>query len=294
MLIDYHVHPDYSIDAKGTIADYCQRALSLGATDICFTTHYDDDPQRPDNWVRVRGQPAPVRSGWLDTYLEEIAAARREFPSLQIGAGLEVDYYPEAEEEIGKVLGRHSFDFVLGAVHCLSHIAISTMPEAQVYFLGRTAREVCVSYFRVAKLAVQSGLFDAMAHLDLFKRFGRRFYGPSLSDAVQGLAEPVLEEIAKRNIALEVNSAGWRHACHECYPSLDLLSLAHDFGIRRITIGSDAHTVAHLADDIGRAALIAQEAGFGEFCTYRERQPHSRPFAVLKARHDGEGKREKG
>ncbi|MDO8671408.1 MAG: histidinol-phosphatase [Dehalococcoidia bacterium] len=289
MLIDYHIHPDFSLDGKGSIADYCRRALAIGMAEVCFTTHYDHDPQRSENVVRVRGQLVPVKSDWLDTYLEEIAAARQKFPALYIGAGLEIDYYPEMEEEIGRMLSGRPFDFVLGAVHCLNHLPISRQAEAQVYFAGRSAREVCRSYFRVASLAVQSGLFDCIAHLDLFKRFGRAYYGPSLSEAVGGLAEPVLEEIARRNIALELNTGGWRHSCRESYPGLDLLAMAFECGVSLITIGSDAHAVSQLASSIGKAVIIAEEAGYSDFVTYRERKPLSRPLAVLKDGRGGKG-----
>ena len=42
---DYHVHPDYSIDASPVkIRDYCQKALELELREICFTTNVELDP----------------------------------------------------------------------------------------------------------------------------------------------------------------------------------------------------------------------------------------------------------
>ena len=56
-LSDYHVHPDCSLDATGTIDQYCQRALEMGLEEICFTTHYDMDPVRRDEdpFMRIDG-----------------------------------------------------------------------------------------------------------------------------------------------------------------------------------------------------------------------------------------------
>jgi len=54
-LVDYHVHPDYSLDATGSVQEHCRRAVELGLAEICFTTHFDADPAfaREDGWVRV-------------------------------------------------------------------------------------------------------------------------------------------------------------------------------------------------------------------------------------------------
>ena len=48
-LPDYHVHPDFSFDAKGTIDEFCETAIKKGLTEICFTTHYDTDPRLPEH-----------------------------------------------------------------------------------------------------------------------------------------------------------------------------------------------------------------------------------------------------
>jgi len=60
---DYHVHPDYSIDASPVkIREYCQKALELGLAEICFTTHIELDPVRreKDNFVNLNGEKVPV------------------------------------------------------------------------------------------------------------------------------------------------------------------------------------------------------------------------------------------
>ncbi|HHX94976.1 MAG TPA: PHP domain-containing protein, partial [Clostridia bacterium] len=62
-LTDYHVHPDYSIDASPVkIRQYCRRALELGIVEICFTTHVELDPVRKekDNFALLNGERIPV------------------------------------------------------------------------------------------------------------------------------------------------------------------------------------------------------------------------------------------
>ena len=54
---DYHVHPDFSIDAKGSLREYCDRAIELGLSEIIFTTHVDSSPAFDKyNYIIIEGQ----------------------------------------------------------------------------------------------------------------------------------------------------------------------------------------------------------------------------------------------
>ena len=80
MLIDYHVHPDYSTDAQGTIDEYCRKALEIGLDEICFTTHYEPDPyikDTIDGHALVKGKLVPMDSNWLDYYVADIERAKK-------------------------------------------------------------------------------------------------------------------------------------------------------------------------------------------------------------------------
>ena len=61
-LFDCHVHPDFSLDASGTIEEYCEKALQIGLKGICFTSHFDIDPERKeiDAFMRVKGKITPL------------------------------------------------------------------------------------------------------------------------------------------------------------------------------------------------------------------------------------------
>ena len=56
-------------------------------------------------------------------------------------------------------------------------------------------------------------------------------------------------------------------------PSRRLLELYHDLGGRIITIGSDAHDPARLADMIPETQKLLKEIGFREICTFEHMQP---------------------
>ena len=57
-LTDYHMHCDYSVDAIGSIRDYCEASLKRRLAEICFTTHYDLNPESDaiDCYILINGQ----------------------------------------------------------------------------------------------------------------------------------------------------------------------------------------------------------------------------------------------
>jgi histidinol-phosphatase (PHP family) len=260
---DYHVHPGYSLDATGTVDQYCRRALELGIEEICFTTHYDSDPYREDidPFVQLDGQIVPLSEESVRRYIDDVRRAGREYgPSgLTVRAGLEVDYAPHIEDSLRRELDRFDLDYRLGAVHCLDHIAITASREAGVYFESRSAGEMLSEYYGVLRRAVQSGLFEVMAHLDVYKKYGLGFYGEEILTGYRGLVEPVLELMAKREVGIEINTGVLRKGHREFCPSLEIVKLALEKGVRIVAYGSDAHEVAQLGEGIQEAFAAVEE-----------------------------------
>lgn len=260
---DYHVHPNYSLDATGTIDQYCQRALNLGLKEICFTTHYDTDPKRKDEdpFVRIDGKIVPLNKENVKRYIEDVRRANETHSSmgLSVKAGMEVDYAPHIEEGLRKDLASFDLDYILGAVHCLDHIAISASKEAESYFRTKSLKELCQEYYKVLGKAVESGLFDAIAHLDIYRKYGLAFYGEEILTAHRGLVEPVLKLMVENDVGMEINTALLRKGHKEFSPSLEILNLALKMNVKITAFGSDAHKVEHLGKDIKEAYLLVEK-----------------------------------
>ncbi len=260
---DYHVHPDYSMDATGTIDQYCQRALELGLKEICFTTHYDTDPVRKDEdpFMRIDGRIVPLSKENVKSYIEDVRRANKIYSplGLSVKTGLEVDYAPHIEEGLKKDLASLDLDYILGAVHCLDHIAISASKEAESYFKRKSIKELCQEYYKVLGKAVESGLFNAIAHLDIYRKYGLAFYGEEILTAHRGLIEPVLELMVENDVGMEINTALLRKGHKEFSPGLEILNLALKLNVKIIAFGSDAHKVAHLGKDIKEAYLLVEK-----------------------------------
>jgi histidinol-phosphatase (PHP family) len=261
-LSDYHVHPDYSLDATGTIDQYCQRALELGLKEICFTTHYDTDPVRGDEdpFMRMDGKTVPLSQDNVKRYIKDVREANGIYSSrgLSVKAGLEVDYAPHIEEDLRKNLAGFELDYTLGAVHCLDHIAISASKEAKDYFRKKNVGQLCHEYYEVLSKAIKSGLFDAIAHLDVYRKYGLAFYGEGILTAHRGLVEPVLRPMAENDVGMEINTALLRKGHDQFSPNLEILNLAIQMDVKITSFGSDAHKVAHLGKDIKEACLLVE------------------------------------
>lgn len=264
-LSDYHIHPNYSIDAAPVkIKEYCTKALEMGLKEICFTTHLElgPDSRGKDDRVNFQGEVVDVRDRrWLEGYLQEIEEARSFFQSqgLQVKAGMEVGYIPGLEKEIESFIAPYPFDYVLGAVHIIDGFSVASKKESPQYFRTRSLKQVAREYFGILEEAVKSGLFDCMAHLDIYTRYGSQIFGEKIYTLHEGYLEPILEEMARRGMGLEINTSSCRRGLKEFHPSRKLVALAAQKGIKIFTIGSDAHRLEELGDHLDEALEVLAE-----------------------------------
>lgn len=279
---DYHLHPGYSVDADpATVRQYCARALELDLQEICFTPHLEHETGRPNtnNLVRLHGKQVSSQDlRWLEAYFTEIEEAREEFQGsgLEIRVGIEIGYGPHLDEFIEKVLREFSFDFVLGAVHSIYGISISSIEECPEYFSLCSLEDLRKDYFRTLELAIQSGFFDCLAHLDIYRRYGYEFYGEEILTIHRGVLGPLLEEAARRRMGVEINTSSIRRGGKEFHPSREILAMAEEAGVDIFTVGSDAHSPEELGTDLEPAYQLLEEAGQPVYI-FRNRIPQVLP-----------------
>jgi histidinol-phosphatase (PHP family) len=256
---DCHVHPDYSLDASGSIEEYCQKALQIGLKGICFTTHYDIDPKRRDidAFMRVKGKVTPLSEKIVKIYLDDIERAKRKYEplGLKVKTGLEIDYAPEIEDNLGENLSRFKLDYILGAVHCLEHIAITSSEEAYQYFEKRSAGKLCEDYYTTLISGIKSGLFHCIAHLDGFKKYALDYYAEELLKEEKKWIDPLLQEIKDNNVGIELNTGWFKKGKREFFPDEEILKRAKELRVKIVALGSDAHRVEELGLGLKEAAL---------------------------------------
>jgi histidinol-phosphatase (PHP family) len=115
-------------------------------------------------------------------------------------------------------------------------------------------------------MAAESKLFEIIGHADLPKKF---CYYPQRD--CTPLFERFLAAVKKADVAIELNTAGWRKECKEIYPAPAMLRLAHSKGVP-ITFGSDAHAPNEVGMDLPRALELARSIGYSQRCRFVQRR----------------------
>ncbi len=266
MIADLHVHSRCSADAESSIANYAREAARLGLGELGFCEHADFDP-------RDRS------CGTLDLehYDREMAAARAAEPGVHLRQGVEITFQAGLSAQIGAWLAARPWDYVVASVHLVDYrdgwAIISERPAVEAYFRGHDVRQAYLPYFEELLRAVHSGLGDVLGHLDLVKRHGTEVYGAFEPAVFEEEIRAVLQALIERGMALEVNSSGIRQAPSEPYPALPILRWYREMGGERITTGSDAHHVRHLASGLAEVEAMAREVGFRALVTFDRRRP---------------------
>ncbi len=268
MLADYHVHSYVSHDGAGRIIEHVRAAERLGLSEICFTEHLDFYPSADG----LSCATIPTEDA-LRAYVAEVREAA-EGARVGVRTGLEVDYKPEADRWTRDLLARLDLDFLLGSVHNVGPWPVSGPADlADAYFREIGLERGCSEYLRIVEAAVATGLFDSIAHLDLMKRFrpdsGELMARGRLRDRVVA----ILDAMASNGTGIEVNGAGLVHHAGEIYPSLDILRLARERGVRTLTVGSDSHRPETVGRNVEAALAAARAAGFMHVHSFARRTP---------------------
>ncbi|MHA2425305.1 MAG: histidinol-phosphatase [Candidatus Thorarchaeota archaeon] len=273
-MLDYHVHSNYSIDAKGSIDDYCKAAISKGVKEIAFTTHVDTDRETEDCIVKVKDKIIDVRSRvWIEDYEQTIrnAAERYADDNLVVLLGAELDIYPGVVECLPDGFVDTEWDLVIGSVHLIDHQAISLKDEAETIFSKHTVEELGETYFSILLETIETSVVDILGHLDLYRRFGENYYGPQIHE----LWKPHIDELAtrmiKHNVGFEINTSSWRKGQSEPLPSTEFIKALFARGVENITVGSDAHTPEDVGAGVDRAVSLLEDSCGIAPSSYRRR-----------------------
>ncbi len=266
MLPDYHIHTALCRHAGGEPSDYRLAAASRRVPEICFTEHAPN----PDGY-----DPAHrMELGQFPRYREAVAAVQKGGEP-RVLFGIEADYYEGCEAFLRPWLEGQGFDFVLGSVHFIDGWGFDNPEERHIWDsvdVAATWRR----YFETLTRLIETRLFDAVAHMDIPKKFGHRPSDRELREMVI----PVLDRMAEAGMGMEVNTSGLRKPVAEIYPCPMIVSLARERDIP-ICFGSDAHSPSDVGKDFDLALRMAREAGYTEYFRIRRRKKERVPLPPI-------------
>jgi len=237
-LVNYHTHTWRCLHAWGTEEAYVRRAIDAGFEVLGFADH----------------TPWPYRSGFisgmrmrldqLEGYLNTVRRLGERYAGrIRIPVGLECEAFPEYMGWLAELKARSLDYLILGNHYDLTdegnHDAFD---DAGGFYFGRSTRpEHVARYARRTIAGIETGLFDYVAHPDLFCHVYDRF-----DETCAAASRDICDAAVALDIPLEYNLLGIQYHARSSerdklgYPCSRFWEIAAQRGVRAI-IGFDAH-----------------------------------------------------
>jgi histidinol-phosphatase (PHP family) len=191
----------------------------------------------------------------FDRYFEEGKRLQAKYrDQLFIGLGVETGYNPERVDEILVRLAARNWDRIAVSYHFMRvddrHFNLVSRKPRNMDAFGKVGVEMVVSdYFDTVLAAVNNIPAGVVCHLDAVLRYHPEIH---LREENYRQIELILNAMAERGMALEINASGCRMR-DEPFPALAIIEEA----VRRrvkLTAGSDSHR----PEDVGDFSRLAE------------------------------------
>ena len=231
---DMHMHPQI-IKGAGRFDEFAKTALQKGIKTVCITDH-----------MPLIGSTMSDRipAGCVKRYCELGCEIKEKYRGvLDVRLGIEIDWHPTIKNQVEDVLSQGEFDFKIGSSHL--H-AIKSIP----FFDGRLTQDDYIELMMEnTQSAAESGYFDSIAHIDLYKWI---FLKPERYKFKDGDCDEcdhehsikaALTAIKQNGLLAEVNTHLYVATGDKksIYPSVYIANMAKSLGID-FYFGSDAHS----------------------------------------------------
>lgn len=231
---NYHSHTPRCGHATGSEEEYVQAALQAGYGLLGFSDHM---PWQYEDGYISKPRMLP---GELVDYVASVRQMQQKYQGqIEIPLGLEAEYQVEDLAFLTEKCQEHAVDFLLLGVH------YDNRREEVYYGMINEAKHV-KAYGEQALAGLQSGLFDCLAHPDLFMQGY-----PAFDDTCRAVSRDICQAAKAHQVPLEYNVSGFynlhRRQGGLGYPCLPFWQIAAQEGVSAI-IGIDAHSPDRLLD----------------------------------------------
>lgn len=251
--IDGHVHTNLCHHARGDMESYVLAAIRHGLRKLIFLEHLEEGINYFEcTWLTEHD---------FAFYHEEGKRLQEKYKNkIEIGLGVEVGYNPRFQDRILQRLTAHPWDRIGISYHFLEadsglHLNMVSRKHANLDALGIYGiEEVIRRYYHDLREAVEKLPGQVLCHIDAVLRHHPDVNFTTEHDA---LIDGLLEAVARKKMALEVNTSGYRTK-GQPYPSPALLKKAVAKNIPLVA-GSDAHRPEDVGQYFDRLPGLLQE-----------------------------------
>ena len=264
-----HTHT-IGFDGKNTVEEMVRAAQSVGFEKLGISNHFIVHPNIKDAKMyaySLRGGYHNIYNATFDEAIKKFKPHYEEIDEVsqktgfKILKGMEVDFfaYNGWREGFQKACEILKPDYLIGSAHFIcskntlynTHDVKNASKEEQNLLLHK--------YYQNVRAAAQSGIFDFLAHLDLFKKTGLGREPLWEADERQ-----TVEAISKAGAKVEINTSGFKLPYDEPYPSKRILNLLAEYKVP-VILSDDAHNVERLGDSFDKAHQMALDTGIKNF-----------------------------
>lgn len=244
MKTNYHTHTQRCRHAQGTGEDYVRAALDAGVSVLGFSDH----APFPDVDYGYR---MPYEE--LGEYFAEVDRLTEEHASdIIIKKSLEIEYLPQYRDYYEMLYSRYHVDYLLLGEHFFRD------RDGGVFNITTqaTSTEDYLRYARAVEEALETGLFQMVAHADIFTMSHLPW-----DRNCEAATDIILDAVKRTGTILEFNANGLRRGIFDypegprpMYPHRDFWAKVPGSGIP-VIVGSDCHNPAQVWDDRMQEAL---------------------------------------
>lgn len=256
ILIDYHLHSEFSGDSTQDLDELIKKTISLGLIEIAITDHFEYGMEGLSEAWKID----------LKKYTDKILELKEKYKKvINIKVGVEVGVQPHTREYIENKIKKYPFDFIIASGHAINGKDISF---GEIQF-GKTKDEVQTMYFKNLLENVKIyNHYSVYGHLDFITRYGGANYRGLNYNYQKEIIDEILKIIINNGKGIEINTSGYRYNEDRFYPHTEVLKRYFELGGEIITVGSDAHIAKNIAKDFNIVYDFLQSINQKYICTF--------------------------
>lgn len=263
-LSDSHIHTDCSPDGADSAMMMCESAARLGFYAVTITDHCECNSYQTD------GYDKSVRQSCYESRKAAAAFQGR----LHVYSGVELGQPVQNPKAADDALSCFRYDFVLASLHNIK----GKKDFYELDYSEENIDSLLGGYFDELEEMIEWGRFDSLAHLTYPWRYivgenGIPIQTSKYLDRIDG----ILKNLIRNQIALEVNTSGFRQKLGVSMPDYPVIRRYREMGGSLITLGSDAHRWADVGAGIEKGLELLRRAGFHHYTVFSGRKPQFLP-----------------
>ena len=242
-MIDGHVHLERGPLTKEYALEFVKEAVNKGIDELQILDHthrFREFREIYEPMMFIAPQKEWLGRDLRDSiedYLSLIEEMRKEDLPIKVSYGLEVCYQKAEEEILREILNRYHFDFLVGAVHSVDHIAYDSKWSKEYLWEKYPTDEIYRKYYEEVFSLIESDMFTQLAHPDTIKMFDI-YPSYDLTETYEKMCKLANEH----HLKVENNTGCYYRYGHKDMGLSDaLLKICRKNNCQMITV-SDAHT----------------------------------------------------